>query len=516
MSHATPFGTSRYAERSKKAGLHSSSYRTLGRSGLTVSSFGYGSYRIDDHTLPHIQSLELALKMGINLIDTSTNYTDGGSERCVGKALHGLIDRGVIKRDEVVVVSKVGYVQGTNLKLASAKERAGAPYPEMTKYMDGCWHCIHPDFIRDQIATSLERTRLEKIDIYLLHNPEYFLMHAHNEGQTDIAKVRQDFYQRIQSAFLCLEQLVKDGKISHYGISSNTLGNPSSAHDATSLSHFWNVAEAVSLKLFNEKGKHHFSVVQFPLNLFESGPVLTKNTGEQEGHTLLEEALAKNLGTLVNRPLNAFRNSQLLRLAHIKAPELSLPTVAELAQKVMELEQKFVSQFGLDLQSKNNDVQADSIFRWGEELGRFQLAGISSQQWKEVERYTIRPHLDHLLKQLDEYFKDQSESHWSDWRVRYLTSMEELLESVGYSLAKQTEETSLQISKRLNPVLPEELHGESLSKKALAAVANTVGVHCVLNGMRMPQYVNEAVEVMTWDKFTVTTKTYGFTFGGQE
>lgn len=516
MSHATPFGTSRYTERSKKAGLNGASYRVLGRTGLSVSAFGYGSYRIDDHTLPHIQSLELALKKGINLIDTSTNYTDGGSERCVGKALHGLIDRGVIKRDEVVVVSKVGYVQGENLKIAAAKEKTGKPYSEMIKYMDGCWHCIHPDFIHDQITRSLERTHLEKLDIYLLHNPEYFLMHAHNEGQNNLDEVRAEFYERVRQAFLCLENLVQEGKISHYGVSSNTLGQLSSAHDTTSLSRFWQIAEQVATQLFNDKGKHHFSVVQFPLNLFESGPVLVKNTGENEGHTLLEEAVFRNLGTLVNRPLNAFRNSQLLRLAQIRAPEQTLPTVGELAKRVMELEQQFVVQFGLDLQSKNNEIHADSIFRWGEELGRFQLAGISSQQWKEVERYTIRPHLDHLLKELDDYFKEQPESHWSDWRVRYLTAMEELLESIGYSLAKQTEETAIQISQKLNPELPQEIHAESLSKKALAAVANTTGIHCVLNGMRMPSYVSEAVEVMTWEKFKVTTKTYGFTFGGKE
>ncbi|NIV96280.1 aldo/keto reductase, partial [candidate division KSB1 bacterium] len=80
-----------------------------------------------------------------------------GSEMLVGNLLQEMIQRRELNREEIVVVSKVGYVQGQNMKLAQQNEASGRPFPEMVKYMDGCWHCIHPDFLQDQLTRTLER-----------------------------------------------------------------------------------------------------------------------------------------------------------------------------------------------------------------------------------------------------------------------------------------------------------------------------------------------------------------------
>jgi len=77
-------------------------------------------------------------------------------------------------REEVIVVSKIGYVQGQNLKQAEAREQAGRPYPDMVKYGEGIWHCIHPEYLADQLTLSLDRLGLATLDVCLLHNPEYF------------------------------------------------------------------------------------------------------------------------------------------------------------------------------------------------------------------------------------------------------------------------------------------------------------------------------------------------------
>ncbi len=45
-----------------------------------TSICGFGGYRIDESVAEHNKALELALANGINLIDTSANYADGGSE----------------------------------------------------------------------------------------------------------------------------------------------------------------------------------------------------------------------------------------------------------------------------------------------------------------------------------------------------------------------------------------------------------------------------------------------------
>jgi hypothetical protein len=154
--NATSKDTAAYASRFSSQG-----YVPLGSTGLTTSRVGFGGYRVDDETPVHQEALEKALCNGCNLIDTSTNYTDGGSERCVGAVLGGLVRAGKLRREEVIVVSKIGYVQGTNLLLAQERDHAGQPFPEMVKYMEGCWHCIHPEWLGDQLQRSLSRLQLE-------------------------------------------------------------------------------------------------------------------------------------------------------------------------------------------------------------------------------------------------------------------------------------------------------------------------------------------------------------------
>jgi len=77
--------------------------------------------------------------------------------------------------------------------------------------------------------------------------------------------------------------------------------------------------------------EHHFGVVQLPMNLYEDGAVLLAN--QPCGMTALEFARQKNLGVLINRPLNAFTENRLLRLADVDAAE-SLP--AEEIEKRIE------------------------------------------------------------------------------------------------------------------------------------------------------------------------------------
>ena len=171
---ATEAGTLRGAE-SFGAGA-----RTLGRTKLHVTPIGFGGYRIADGSPVHRRALADALRGGVNLIDTSTNYTGGASERLVGRIVANLVQRGEVRRDQVVVVSKVGYIQGENLARVRARE---TPYPDVVPYADNLWHCIAPQFVCDQLDESLQRLGLAKLDVLLLHNPEYALMHAAKHGE---------------------------------------------------------------------------------------------------------------------------------------------------------------------------------------------------------------------------------------------------------------------------------------------------------------------------------------------
>jgi aryl-alcohol dehydrogenase-like predicted oxidoreductase len=37
-------------------------------------------------------------------------------------------------------------------------------------------HCIHPDFIQNEITESLKRLQKDKIDIFMINNPEKMLL----------------------------------------------------------------------------------------------------------------------------------------------------------------------------------------------------------------------------------------------------------------------------------------------------------------------------------------------------
>src|SRR3712207_664724 len=79
-------------------------YRTLGRTGVSVSSYClgammFGEWGNRDET-ECIDMVRSALDAGINFVDTADVYADGTSESVVGKALKG-------RRDGVVLATKV-------------------------------------------------------------------------------------------------------------------------------------------------------------------------------------------------------------------------------------------------------------------------------------------------------------------------------------------------------------------------------------------------------------------------
>jgi aryl-alcohol dehydrogenase-like predicted oxidoreductase len=174
---------------------------------------------------------------GINLIDTSSNYADGGSESLVGEVLENLIASGKRSREKIVVVSKVGYLQGQNYELSRERKQEGRPFPELVEYGEGLEHCIHPEFLKDQLNRSLERLKLKTLDFYLLHNPEYYLEWAQKNGHA-LEAARSEYYRRIRNAFEYLEEEVGRGRIRYYGISSNTFRRP----PINRISHAWQLS----------------------------------------------------------------------------------------------------------------------------------------------------------------------------------------------------------------------------------------------------------------------------------
>src|SRR6202035_3799233 len=89
-------------------------YRVLGKTGLRVSTLGFGGSEVGYQAIAQKtvdKILNTALDAGINVIDTAECYADG--ETLIGKAISK-------RRAEFVLMTKCGHAP-----LGSASERAG-------------------------------------------------------------------------------------------------------------------------------------------------------------------------------------------------------------------------------------------------------------------------------------------------------------------------------------------------------------------------------------------------------
>jgi aryl-alcohol dehydrogenase-like predicted oxidoreductase len=226
--------------------------------GLWLSSIGLGTYlgEADSQTdTLYGEAIAEALRCGCNVIDSAINYRHQRSERVIGQAVAALMEGGVIKREEVAVATKGGYLAFDGDVPPDPRTYIDTTYIEpgfATQDEIVEWNCFAPRYIDDQVERSRRNLGLDCIDIYYLHNPEVQLQKWS----------RQEFYRRIGNAFRVLEEKVKQGKISMYGTATwNGYRQDPAARDYLSLADLMDVAEQVGGK------DHHFKVVQLPYNL---------------------------------------------------------------------------------------------------------------------------------------------------------------------------------------------------------------------------------------------------------
>lgn len=479
--YATPEATA------NRAGQFDFSYRPFGNTGLMVSPAGFGCYRITTGVPSHTLALKQALLSGINLIDTSTNYGDGESEKLVGQVLDTLFHDHRLKREEIVVVSKVGYLQGQNLALSQERINMGKPFPDLVVLSDGLEHCIHPEFIDQQIGASLDRLGLETLDVCLLHNPEYYLDWAHQQGM-DIQSARDTYYQRIQLAFDHLENEVNRGRIRHYGISSNNFPNPIDDPGFTSLSAVLNLA-----KTGHEN--NHFQVIQFPFNLLESGAAITVN--QDHNQTLLELAHGRSLAVMINRPLNAIVGAELIRLSDIHEPERPKDnTVIAAIKAVKESEGRFWRKLLPKLSLASGlQVRIKEQLCVGETLTHHWRNFSSYQRWRQIRDGNFWPRIHGVMNYLTPHA--ETDPALATWKAHHLERLESAFRSIGGVYAESARLYLTKLRRAMAEADPDWSGEGSMSQIAIRALISTAGVSSVLVGMRQPDYVTDVLEALT-------------------
>lgn len=454
--------------------------KVLGKTEFHASICGFGCYRIDDGIPQHQQALEKALQSGINIIDTSSNYSDGGSEILVGKVLNKLIAENKINRDNIIVVSKGGYLQGSNLKLGMEREKSGKPFNDVVKCSQDLWHCISPDFLENQISLSLQRLNLEQIDVYLLHNPEYFLTYS---IISDPERREREYYRRIKNAFIHLESEVKRGRISYYGISSNTFAEKETKQNFTSLEKVIAIANEIS-------EQNHFAVVQFPMNLIENGGMNILNHQNQT-KTFLQITGENNLGVLVNRPLNAISKNKLVRLADYPVTENRneneiFSLIDDLNKQESNLIEKYINYMGLSASQKKNVTDCISLSAiLKSNCRRFDSPG----NFNEIKSTYLIPRANFAINEIGKSYPNDENVVRALRNFAVTTNI--LLDSIFSILAKNKNLDNEIFHKAIDKFANNEQQKLSLSQKAILLINSVPEVTTTLVGMKSPNYVDD-------------------------
>jgi aryl-alcohol dehydrogenase-like predicted oxidoreductase len=152
--------------------------RKLGRSGLEVSALGLGcmgmsyGYGPAKDRREMIDLLHKAVERGVTLFDTAEAYGPFTNEELVGEALAPF-------RDRVVIATKFGF------KLDPEGKQVG---------LDS-----RPEHIKQVAEASLERLRVEAIDLFYQH--------------------RVDPEVPIEDVAGTVKDLIREGKVRHFGLS---------------------------------------------------------------------------------------------------------------------------------------------------------------------------------------------------------------------------------------------------------------------------------------------------------
>jgi aryl-alcohol dehydrogenase-like predicted oxidoreductase len=296
--NATLDATYNYAKRFSQYKDFYIKHNDLIFSKLGLGTFNKEPYKEENYVFHYIESVKEAIRSGINLIDTASNYRYGQSEREIGEALKELGDE--VKREELIICSKGGFIQ------------LDYPFPE-NPYM---WideniinanlatkddieidqHCMTPDFLEWSCKRSLENIGVKSFDIYYLHNPE---MQFIKLGE-------KNFYKEIKKIFKRFEKLASDGLFKSYGVATWN-GFIGESNELISLEKLVQIAKEVG------GDNHNFKYIQLPFNMGKSA-AYTKNTQkvDNEECTIIQAAHRLGIGVISSSSLlqmNLFKKS---------------------------------------------------------------------------------------------------------------------------------------------------------------------------------------------------------------
>lgn len=472
--------------------------RSILRSEVMTTQLGFGTYRVHVDSPEHETSMVVALQSGVNLIDTSSNYGFGGSEQLVSKVLDKMSKED--SRDSFIIVTKSGYIQGPLLEEILKLDLEEQAKFEAVKLSENCWHSIHPDILLMQMEQSLNRMNVEALDVLLLHNPEYFLQDCNKQGIDQ--KAAQDvFYKRIKKSFLFFEEQVQAKKIKYYGVSSNSLCSDDSSFDNVSLVRLNEIALECASDLYSND-RHHFQVIQFPCNLFESkGAIDSNNLYQGSEYTTIELANLLKLDVLFNRPLNAFHEGRLVRLAQGEYDSsLNFVFEADKAFKAIEqLEnsvQVYFSNHKKVIGKMQEAARRTGFFEVVKSLPEFVDKCRNNEEYFQMVQSWLWPYISTSLDCFHKFFEGDEHFDLSQFTNDYLRAFDSLEKIIIQR------NNLFHVEHNLDPIKKCLSLDDSLpfSQVALNILASLPGQPVVLNGMRDLNWVKDSTSILIEDE----------------
>jgi aryl-alcohol dehydrogenase-like predicted oxidoreductase len=181
----------------------------FGKTDLVVSTAGIGCARLggifQGETAGQLELLSAALDQGINFFDTSDLYSQGESEKLLGRAFRG-------RRDKVVLASKAGYCLPTQRRLMARIKPIARPIIRFlglkrenlpAAVVGAPSQDFSPGYLRRAIEASLKRLGTDYLDLFQLHSPPASVV------------ARGDWVPE-------LDALRREGKIRWYGVSCDS------------------------------------------------------------------------------------------------------------------------------------------------------------------------------------------------------------------------------------------------------------------------------------------------------
>lgn len=267
---------------------------------LGLGTFNKEPYKEENYVFHYIEAVKQAVRSGINLIDTASNYRYGESEKEIGEALRELMASDEVKREELIICSKGGFIQ---LDYPFPKN----PYTWINENIiesglaskediELDQHCMTPDFLEYSCKKSLDNLGVEQLDIYYLHNPEMQI----------IKLGKKEFYKQIEKVFKRFEKLANEGLFKNYGIAVWN-GFTAETEELISLEKLVEIA----IKVGGEK--HKFKYVQLPFNMGKTSAYTSPTQiVDNEECTLIQAAHRLGVGIIGSSSLfqmNLFKKS---------------------------------------------------------------------------------------------------------------------------------------------------------------------------------------------------------------